>query len=548
MKKIFFLLLCLPELTLAQNKTGPPEIAAPKLIVGIVVDQMRFDYLYKYKAKFGKDGFLRLMNEGFNCRNTTYNYVPTYTGPGHASIYSGTTPAVHGIIANSWYDRNKKQVMYCSSDKSVNTVGAKGNAGQMSPRNMLTSTITDEVHLANHLHSKVIGLALKDRGAILPAGHTANAAYWYDASGSWISSTYYMKELPTWVQDFNKKEKAKEYLSKPWNTLLPVSTYNESIPDDNPYETLFKGEKSPVFPHDLPSLMAANGGLDLIRTTPFGNSLTKDFAIETIKGENLGKENGTDFLTISFSSTDYVGHSFGPQSVEVEDTYLRLDKDLAELLKFLDTWVGKEHVLVFLTADHAVVDVPQFLTDQKIPAGTFESKPVLDSLKKYLRQKYNDTSLVLGYANQQIYLDHEIMNKLNLSEAAFEEDIASFLLRFKGIATTVTACALRNSGFAEDDTRSFIQKGYLPSRSGDVMINFEPAWIEAEKVSTTHGSPYSYDTHVPLIWYGWAIPPGSSIDAVHPTDIAPTISLLLNIPFPDGCTGKVIPAILNSGR
>jgi predicted AlkP superfamily pyrophosphatase or phosphodiesterase len=556
MKNLFFVLLFSASMLLnAQTKpaakTAPAAKAvpaAPKLIIGIVVDQMRYDYLYRFMNKFGNDGFRRLLNEGFNCRNTNYNYTPTETGPGHASIYTGTTPCVHGIVGNNWFDKIQQKGIYCAEDKSVNTVGAVSDAGQMSPRNLLANTITDEVHLSSNMYSKTIGVALKDRGAILPAGHTANAAYWYDSSGVFITSTWYMKELPLWVQNFNKRELPKKYMSKNWSTLLPSDQYMDCSPDNNKYESKFKGESAPVFPHALPELMAANKGLDMIRYTPFGNSLTKDFAIATIEEESLGKGFATDFLTVSFSSTDYIGHAYGPRSIELEDTYLRLDQDLAELFHFLDKYIGKENVLCFLTADHAVVDVPQYLIDKKIPAGYFNYRVAIDSLKKYLSKKYNDT-LVLSYYNKQIYLNHSNMESKGLHEEMVEQDIADFLLRFNGVTQTLTAFTLKTNGFNPDDARSFTQNGYMPKRCGDVMIILQPAWIESDRTQgTTHGSSYSYDTHVPLLWYGWNIHPGSTTDVTRPIDIAPTISLLLNIPFPDGCTGKAIPAVLNSSK
>ena len=410
----------------------------------------------------------------------------------------------------------------------------------MSPGKLLTTSITDELRLSNNKKSKVIGIALKDRGAILPVGHTANAAYWYDEStGNWMTSSYYMSKLPAWVSDFNKKEMVKKYLSQPWTALLPLERYTESLADDNPYEGLFAWESKPVFPHDLPSLKEKNGSSGLIKTTPFGNSFTKDFAIQAIKSELMGKRNETDFIAISFSSTDYIGHQFGPRSVETEDTYLRLDKDIAELLRFLDAWVRQENLLLFLTSDHAVSDCPAYLIDEKIPAGYFESKAPIDSLKRYLKDKYTDT-LVLSYSNQQIFLNRNFIeqdDEMNLQQ--IQSDVASFILRFRGIATTTTGTVLHNSNF-NIGADHLIQNGYNQKRSGDVIINFEPGWMEHEKTGTTHGSPYDYDTHVPLIWYGWKIPVGSSNEYTDITDIAPTISMLLNIPVPVESKGKCI--------
>jgi predicted AlkP superfamily pyrophosphatase or phosphodiesterase len=521
--------------------TAPP--VKPKLVVGIVVDQMRYDYIYRYWDKFGNDGFKRLVNEGFFCRNTNFNYVPTYTGPGHACVYTGTTPSVNGIIANDWYDKKTGKNMYCAQDNSVNGVGTTASEGKRSPLNLLTTTITDELRISTNMKSKVIGIALKDRSAIMPAGHIANAAYWFDGTvGSFISSTYYMKELPMWVQDFNKKELPKKYLSQPWNTLLPIDQYTESMADDNKYEGLLKGESKPVFPHDLPNLMAANNGLWLIKNTPFGNSFTKDFAIEVIKNENMGKSGATDFLAISFSSPDYIGHTWGGNSVEQEDDYLRLDKDIAELLKYLDSQLGKENVLVFLTADHAAPEVPAYLMDLKIPAGYVDEGKMNADLKGYLKYKYGDT-LVLSMSNQQIFLNHKVIEEKNLGLQQVQEVVAAFMQKMEGVSEVLTATTMNNTSFSEG-VRYFMQNGYHANRSGDVLVNYLPSWVDYHRTGTTHGSPYSYDTHVPLIFYGWNIPHGSSADQVYVTDIAATLAMMLNIQFPNGCTGKPITVLV----
>ncbi|OFY84940.1 MAG: hypothetical protein A3F72_18330 [Bacteroidetes bacterium RIFCSPLOWO2_12_FULL_35_15] len=528
---------------LAQTPTKsistPGGNAKPKLVVGIVIDQMRYDYIYRYWDKYGNDGFKRLVNEGFFCRNTNFNYVPTYTGPGHASVYTGTTPAVHGIIANDWYDKAKGKNIYCVQDDNVNGVGTNASEGKRSPVNMLTTTITDELRISSTMKSKVIGIALKDRSAILPAGHTANAAYWYDGSvGGFITSTYYMKELPAWVQTFNKQELAKKYMSQPWNTILPIDQYTESVPDDNKYEFIAKGETRPVFPHNLPDLMKANGGLNMIRSTPFGNSLTKDFAIETIKSENLGKSTETDFLAVSFSSPDYIGHAYGPNSVEQEDDYIRLDIDLGEFLKFLDTQIGKNNVLVFLTADHAAPQVPAYLMDLKVPAGYIDETKIEETLKKYLLKNFGDT-LVLSFSNQQVFLNQKLIDEKKLNRQQVEESVASFIQNLPAVSEVLTAVTLNNSQFTEG-SRYLMQKGFNAKRSGDVLVNYQPSWVDFPHYGTTHGSPYSYDTHVPLLFYGWNIQHGSSSEQIYITDVAATLAMMLNIQFPNGCTGKPI--------
>lgn len=537
MKYTFSSICIILSSALFAGKSLPPAPSKPRLVVGIVVDQMRYDYIYRYWDKFGNDGFKRLVNEGFFCRNTNYNYVPTYTGPGHTSIYTGTTPAVHGIIANDWFDKKTGKYVYCAEDNTVSGVGTTAAEGKRSPANNLTTTITDELRISSNMKSKVIGIALKDRSAIMPAGHIANAAYWYDGGiGSFISSTYYMKELPAWVQEFNKKELPKKYLSQSWNTLLPIDQYTESIADDNKYESILKGEERSVFPHDLAKLMTTSGGLNLIRSTPFGNSLTKDFAIEVIRNEGMGKSAATDFLAISFSSPDYIGHTWGPNSVEQEDDYLRLDKDLAELLKFLDEQVGKENVLVFLTADHAAPEVPSYLMDLKVPAGYVDEGKMNAGLKAYLNQLYGDT-LVLSMSNQQVFLNHKVIDDKKLVLQQVEENAAAFLQKMDGVSEVITATTMNNASFTEG-ARYLMQKGYNAKRSGDILINYLPAWVDYQKTGTTHGSPYSYDTHVPLIFYGWNVKQGSSSEQVYITDVAATLAMMLNIQFPNGCTGK----------
>lgn len=271
--------------------------------------------------------------------------MPTYTAVGHTCVYTGSIPAYTGIIGNNWYDKATRANIYCTDDSTVTTVGSSSKAGKMSPDNLWVTTVTDELRLSNNFRSKVIGIALKDRGAILPAGHTANAAYWYDA-GKWISSSFYMDALPVWVNQFNAKDAAGTYMSQDWNTLLPMSKYDLSTADDKPYENTIKGEKSVTFPHKLSGISAADK-YEAFKTTPFANSFTFDFAKAAIENEGLGKNSVTDFLTVSISSTDYIGHAFGPNSVEIEDCYLRLDNDIAGFLQYLDTKIGKGNYLVF---------------------------------------------------------------------------------------------------------------------------------------------------------------------------------------------------------
>jgi len=522
----------------------------PKLVVGIVVDQMRQEYLYRYESKFGEQGFKRLMNEGFMLKNAHYNYVPTETGPGHASIYTGTTPSVHGIVGNDWYDRTTKQNVNCVGDPNQKAVGTDVG-GAVSPSRLLSTTITDELKLATQQRAKVVGVSIKDRGATLPAGHTPDGAYWFDGkTGSMITSTYYKEKLPDWVTKFNSQKLVDKYLNQVWNTLLPIEQYVESSPDDSPYEGKWKGKDKPTFPYNLTELRKQMGQNSLIVMTPFGNNLVADFAKAALLGENLGKDDVTDFLTVSFSSPDAVGHAMGPDAVEVEDVYLRLDKTLEEFFAFLDKEVGKGAYTVFLTADHGVSHVPQYLKDLHIPAGYFKPAFVKAALNEHLQKYFPNKMLLEEVTSDQIYLN----------QAAFSEDpkasgvdmlvatelITNFLLSTEGVAQVFSSATLRQINTDEVGIRGKVVRGFNPKRCGDIAFVLEPGWLSWGGITgSTHGSVYTYDTHVPILFYGNGIKKGSSSRFHTITDLAPTLSVLLKIKFPSGSTGQPITEILD---
>ena len=422
-------------------------------------------------------------------------------------------------------------------------LGTTSISGKMSPKNLVTTTIGDELKLASNFKSKVIAVALKDRGSILPAGHSADAAYWHDPyTNNFITSTYYMKSLPEWVTEFNKRKLPDSLLSKPWNTLLPISNYTESSDDNTPYEGLFYGEKSPVFPHNLP--MIKDSDMELIRKIPMGNTLTELFVEDIITKEKMGKGNETDLLAISFTSTDYVGHMFGINAIELEDTYLRLDKDIADLLRFLDAKIGKNDYQVFLTGDHAAVNNPKYSEDHNLKGDFFEARPMGDSLKKYLNGIYGVGDYVMNVTASNIYLNREVIEQKNINLGEIQEKCQRFVLGFEGVAYAMTASELQN-GSQRTGIASFIQNGYNQKRSADVLIQLQPGWINwATKTGTTHGSAYRYDTHVPLIFYGKNIAEGRSHEQVSISDIAPTICTFLNIEFPSGTTGKPLQEVL----
>lgn len=554
MKKITFLIsVCFAILSCNSQKIESSsaktitsiETNKPKLVVGIVVDQMRYDYLTRFNSKFGDGGFKRMINEGFNCKNNHFNYVPTYTGPGHASVFTGTTPKYHGVISNNWYDKDIKETVYCAGDPNVSSVGTESTAGKMSPHRMLTTTFGDENKLFTQMRGKTIGVAIKDRGAILPAGHSADGAYWFHGKdeGIWITSTHYRTELPQWVNDFNNSDTAESYL-KTWDTFYNIETYTESGEDDNNFEGGFKGKDEAIFPYDLDKLKDENGGFDILKATAYGNSLTTDFAIAAVNGENLGEDTITDVLTLSFSSTDYVGHNFGVNSKEIQDTYIRLDKDLERFFKFLDEKVGVGEYTVFLTADHGAVHVPSYLQTAKIPAGYLDFNSRKKKFTAFLEEKYGTKDIVENVSNNQIFFNKAKIKELGLDLHKVEQDLVDEQISYANIAKVYTATAMNSTNFTTG-IEALLQNGYNQKRSGDVIVVNDIAHIAYGRTGSTHGSGLNYDTHVPLLFFGKGIKKGSTLKKTVIPDIAPTISALLGIAFPNGATGLPLGFVLD---
>lgn len=517
----------------------------PKLVVGIVVDQMRYDYLTRFYDRFGEGGFKRMVKEGFNCKNNHFNYIPTYTGPGHASVFTGTTPQNHGIISNNWYDKFGKAMVYCASDSLVRAVGSDSEMERMSPRRMKTTTFADQNRLHTQLKGKSIGIAIKDRGAILPAGHSANGAYWFRGKdeGKWITSTYYRDDLPDWVEKFNNSDAAESYL-KEWNTLYDISTYEESGDDENNFERGFKGKEKATFPYDLAALKDQNAGYDIIKGSAFGNSLTTDFAIAALDGEYLGADNITDVLTLSFSSTDYVGHNFGVNSKEIQDTYLRLDKDLERFFTTLDAKIGKGNYTVFLTADHGAVHVPSYLQKVNIPSGYFDMVEIATSIMEFTKKTFKVKGLIEKVANDQVFFAYDVLEKNNIDAQELQKVVAHYILQYDQIDKVFTREQLQTGTFT-GGIAALIQKGYNQKRSGDVVYVLNPSTIAYSRTGSTHGSGLNYDTHAPLLFMGKGIKQGSTTQKTTIPDIAPTISALLGITFPNGATGDVLSFVLD---
>ena len=530
MKKLLsiLILLFISQMLAAQNN--------PKLVVGIVVDQMRYDYLYRYYDRYSERGFKRILKQGYNFKNAHFNYFPTYTGPGHAAVYTGTTPSVNGIVSNDWFDRKADKFIYCAGDSTAEAVGGSGEKGNISARNVQVTTITDELRLFYNHRSKVVGLSIKDRGAAIPAGHNPTGAYWYDSkSGDFISSTYYMDSLPEWVERFNDSEISDKYASQTWELLGDIEEYKNSTKDDSPYEYSLEGEK-PTFPYDLSKVEKP---LSTLSSTPFGNQLVLDFALEAIEGEGLGQDEITDFLAVSFSSTDYAGHAFGPRAVELEDMYLRLDLDIAQLLEYLDENIGENQYIVFLTADHGVVDVPDYLQDNNYPGKRVDYRTATGTLIYLLEQDLGKGDWITNFSNQQVYLSRELLKENDYEPDDVQELVKSILLEMDFVSDAYTATELSTRSMTDPMAVRW-QNGFYAPLSGDVMVQMKSGYLFGKEgqPGTTHGSTFIYDTHIPILFYGAGIPAGESVRPVSVTDIAPSISMLLNISLPSGCTGQ----------
>lgn len=543
MRYIFLALFSVVSLLTFSQKSK-----TPKLVVGIVVDQMTYEYLYRFEKKFSKNGFLKLMNKGTNCSNVTYNYVPTYTGPGHASIYTGTTPADHGIVSNDWFDRSLNKEIYCVDDSVQTAIGTSSADGKKSPHRLKTYTITDQLRLT-YPDAKVISASIKDRSSILPGGHLSNGSYWYDySSGKFISSSFFMNELPKWVSDFNGNGFVNQSIKGTWNPLLPLVEYTESEPDDSPYEVLLPGKSKAVFPYNLEEIGKLMNPYEAFVYTPFANTYLTDFAISSIANEQLGQDEQVDMLCISYSTPDYVGHAFGPKSVEIEDVYIRLDKELERLFVALDKQVGKGQYTVFLTADHAVVPVPQMLVDKKMPGGYFFTTDKMTALREQVKLKFG-TDVISDYIDQNIYLNHAMIDQLKLNRLEVADFVADEVQKWEDVKFAFTFQELESEGTI-NQWHKMVKNGYHPKENGDVIFILEPGYLpksvdkESAHRGTSHGSAWGYDTHVPVLWYGQGVEKQEVVRSIDITDIAATLVRILRVQKMGAMTGLPIVEVL----
>ena len=561
-KYLLFLALALSALAPAYAQPRP------KLVVGIVVDQMRWDYLYRYYSHYGSDGFKRLMRGGFNCQQAMINYLPSFTAPGHTCIYTGSVPAIHGIAGNDWFENGK--FTYCTDDKTVQPVGGSKIWGQMSPRNLLTTTVTDELRLATNLRSRVFAVSLKDRSSILPGGHLANGAYWFDDStGNFMTSSYYEGSIttmscqhceqpiyysnPKWLEDFNSRRLPDSMLTKDWELRDDIRSYSQSeleMSDNTSNISRYKGKIAKNdfyanFPHRA-QFFVGNGmtKYNTIRKIPAGNTLSLKLAKACIEGNALGQKDATDFLALSLSATDYAGHTFGPNALEMEDMYIRLDGDIARFLRYLDNHIGEGEYTVFLTADHGAAHNSLLMNDLDIPAGNVSESKLRKDLNDYLKTQLGRDSMVKTLENYQVTLNEAKLAGMDLNRESLLTFIRSWLQKRPEVQFAVVMGTDEVSALPEP-IRTMAINGYYAPRCGKILIILKPGYYAGyAPTGTTHGTWNPYDTHIPLLFYGWGIRRGETYREVHMTDITATLSALLHIQMPNGCIGKVIPEAL----
>jgi predicted AlkP superfamily pyrophosphatase or phosphodiesterase len=558
------LILVLVAVSLGQRRSQPPEPKRPRLVLLIAVDQFRYDYLERFGDLFVANGLRRLLREGASWTHSNYDHIPTYTAPGHATMMTGAYPAESGIIGNEWLDRPTGQRISSVADASTKLLGDNPNANGASPHRLVGSTVGDELRLATNGRAKVIGISVKDRSAILPAGRNANAAYWLStASGNMVSSTYYFKELPGWVIAFNNEKRADKYFGAKWERLLPENEYWKRAGADTPsWETVGSASgDTNAFPHTITGGAKSPGRAYYIALdhSPFINDLIVSFAQQAIINEQLGQDDDTDVLTVSLSGNDYVGHRYGPYSHETMDVTLRTDRQIATLLDFVNTRVGLSNTLIAFTADHGVSPIPEHAKDLGLGGERIKLADLFATINKAISARYNpqgkspDPSVdyLLKYSegatmrehfiNGNLYFNYDALRRDNVNVEEFSQVVVSAALGFPGVARCFSRVQLlRGATSITDPIERRALHGFYPARSGDVVIIAEPFKYLGDAITATHGSAYSYDTHVPTIIMGPGINAGKYFEPATPADIAPTLSALLRITPPTNATGRVL--------
>jgi hypothetical protein len=520
MRKLFAAVL------LAVYAVAAPAPKPPKLVLAVVIDQFRYDYLLRFRKDYNS-GLERLLEHGAVFTDAHHIHYPTVTAVGHSTFLSGATPAMSGIIANEWFDRESGQSVTSVSDPDTKLIGGVPGATGSSPHRLLVSTVGDELKMAGR-RGKVIGISIKDRSAILPVGHTADAAYWYDSdSNNWVTSSFFMADLPAWVKDVNRQRPFLKYLGANW---LPLGT-GDAAKDDSapPFCTMVAGVENVRF----------CGGIE---ATPWGNEMIEEFTERAVVEEKLGQHEDTDLLAVSFSSNDYVGHAVGPDAPEVRDISIRTDRLLGRLFDFIDQHVGAGNTLVVLTADHGVAPVPEVNQARKMPGGRMSEELMLRGVNSALMAKYGEGRWIVGGSEGGLYLNRQLIREKKLEPAAVERTVAEALLEQPHVFRVYTRTQLAHGEVTGDDLDKAVLRGFYQQRSGDVTVVQEPYYLFGAS-GTSHSTPFNYDSHVPIIFMGEGIRAGEYDEKIAENDIAPTLATILRVEEPSGSIGRILSEI-----
>lgn len=515
----------------------------PKIVIGIVIEQLRNEMVLRYYNDLDENGLKLMMDEGTYFRNAGYNYYLSENASGISTIVSGAYPSCHGIISDYWYSKVDNQREFCIGGNRKKLDNGFYTNGNYTPNKLMTSTIGDELKISNFNQSKVISVGINPISSVLGGGRAADIALWLDdITGRWKTGDYYTDTTVQWIEEFNDKNLQDIYSEKSWSSYYPLDNYKNSFPDENEFEYGFPHYRN-TFPYELKYLKERAGNYKYLKYTPFGNTFTKDLAVAAIYNEEMGQDEHTDFLMVSFSAFKYLAEYFGPRSVELNDAFIRLDKDVAHFIQFLDEYVGKGNYLIFLTSDRGMNELPTYLHSMKQSAGVFDMEKSLILLNTYLSILYGDSEWIAGYHSRQIFIDRASIDKYNVTMEEVQKTVSSFMIQYNGIKNAVPGVVLNYSDFSGGINRLF-KNSYHQKRSGDVFINFESGWYEKTENFITTGSGSKTNRHVPLIWYGSEIRKGVVIDdPVDIVDIAPTISYLLRIGYPNCSNGRILNEI-----
>lgn len=532
--QLTILIFTLPFITVFSQRKSPSK--TPKLVVQITISHMRNDYIQRYWDNYGETGFKKLVDDGAYFRNAEYQHTSTQGAVGCSSIATGTIPSQHGIIANSWYNRLTNEVIDCISNPKYFALGSQSTSGACSPHNLLVTTLSDELKIAKNKHSKVFSISADNQSAVIMGGHLCDAAYWFENnSGNWISNSYYLDSLPNWVNNFNSRRYQDIYKNRTWISSLYQNLYIDKDSSNN--------LSTPKQILNLSNDKNKTAKFSIIEQTPFINTLTKDFAISTITSENLGKNQNTDYISISFNGTKNIENKYGTISLETEDCYIKLDRDLGHLLEFIDNEIGMQNVLIILTSNAGIAYDPVKLQKLRIPSGVFNADKAISLLKSYLTFSYGKGDWVKYYHKNQIYLNHDLITTSKIALSDIQKKVADFMTQFNGVNNSLTSTNIQTNN-PTSGLLSKVSNNFYSMRSGDVILVLNPGWIENNHFSLASNSGYNYETHVPMIWYGWKIKPQIIYREVSPIDIAPTLSTILNIPKPNSSTGSQLLELL----